>query len=95
MNDGALSTPEVFKPPRRHFGVPDRVLDILMAQVGLQRSRVVPFVGQGVAAGVGPQISAGSLHDPPRIIAISCWSVKAARQKYGDDDAGSDRKSVV
>ena len=45
MNDGALSTPEVFKPPRRHFGVPDRVLDILMAQVGLQRSRVVPFIG--------------------------------------------------
>jgi len=46
------STPEVFKPPRRHFGVPDRMLDILMTQVRLQRSRVVPLVGQGVAAGV-------------------------------------------
>src|SRR6266566_6686591 len=46
------STPEVFKPPRRHFGVPDRMLDILMTQVRLQRSRVVPLVAQGVAAGV-------------------------------------------
>ena len=46
MNDGALSTPEVFKPPRRHFGVPDRVLDILMAKVVLQAPGVMTIVGE-------------------------------------------------
>ena len=32
------------------------MLDVLVAKVGLQRSRVVPLVGQGVAAGVSQHV---------------------------------------
>ena len=39
--DALKSTPEIFKPTGRHVRVTDRVLDILVPQVGLQRSRVV------------------------------------------------------
>ena len=49
---GASASPEILEPRRRQFGVAHRVLDIAVPEVGLQRARVVPLVGQGVAAGV-------------------------------------------
>src|SRR5262245_32461923 len=50
--NGSLIAPEVFEPVRRQLGVPDRVLDVLVAEPCLQRPRIVPGIGQGVAAGV-------------------------------------------
>src|SRR5262245_10371142 len=50
--NGCLIAPEVFEPVRRQLGVPDRVLDVLVAEPCLQRPRIVPGIGQGVAAGV-------------------------------------------
>src|SRR5271170_3908742 len=44
--------PEILEPRRRHLGVAHRVLDIPVAQVGLERPRVVPLVGKRVTAGV-------------------------------------------
>jgi hypothetical protein len=45
-------SPEVFEPIGRHFGVSHRVLDILVAEVMLQRAGVVAVIGQLEAAGV-------------------------------------------
>jgi hypothetical protein len=44
--------PEIPKPSWTQFRVPDRVLNVFVAQVGLQRPCVVPSVRQCVAAGV-------------------------------------------
>src|SRR5262249_33273883 len=51
------ASPKVLEPVRRHFGVPDRVLNVLVSEVVLQRPRVVTIVGEleptGVAKHVG------------------------------------------
>jgi hypothetical protein len=44
--------PKAFEPIRSHFGVSHRVHDILMAHVVLERSGVVPVIGELVAGGV-------------------------------------------
>jgi len=49
---GAISSPEILEAIDCQLGVADGVLDILVTQVVLQRSRVVAIVGQPVAAGV-------------------------------------------
>src|SRR5262249_861697 len=54
--NGCLIAPEVFEPVRRQLGVPDHVLDVLVAEPCLQRSRVVPGIGQGVPAGVAQHV---------------------------------------
>ena len=36
--------PKVLEPVGRHFGVPDRVLNVLVPEVVLQRPRVVAIV---------------------------------------------------
>ena len=46
------ASPEILEPRRRHFGVPHRVLDVLVSQIRLQSPRIVPFVRQREAAGV-------------------------------------------
>jgi hypothetical protein len=38
---------EVLEPVGRQLGVTNRVLDVAMAQVGLQGPRIVTLVGQG------------------------------------------------
>ena len=48
----ALLAPEVFKAIRRQFGVARGVLDVPMAEIGLQGPRIVALVGQGEATGV-------------------------------------------
>jgi len=48
----ALLSPEIPKPIRSQLGVAHRVLNVLVPESGLERSRVVAGVGQGVAAAV-------------------------------------------
>jgi len=40
------------EPSRRPFGVADRVLDVLVPEVDLQRARVVAAIGERVTAGL-------------------------------------------
>ena len=47
-----LISPKVLEPSRRQFSVPDRVADIAVAQVVLDRARVVTLVGKSIAATV-------------------------------------------
>ena len=44
--------PKVLETVGRHFGVPDRVLDVLVPEVVLQRPRVVAYLGGLDAASV-------------------------------------------
>ena len=37
--------PEVLEPRRRQFGKAHGVLDVAVAEIGLQRPRIVPLVG--------------------------------------------------
>ena len=48
----AASTPKAFEPRWRQLGVAHRVLDVLVAQVSLQRAGVLPVVGKLETAGV-------------------------------------------
>jgi hypothetical protein len=51
-----LLPPKILEPRRRQFCVPDRVLYVLVPQVGLQRTGVVAFVGQGITTGVAKHV---------------------------------------
>jgi hypothetical protein len=61
--------PEILKPRRTQFCVAHRVLNVFVAQVGLQRPSVVPSVRQCVTAGVPKDVrvnfvgEAGALAD--------------------------------
>src|SRR5262245_53584278 len=55
----ALGPPEILEPRRRQLRVPDGVLNVLMAEISLQRPRVVPPVGQCVTAGVPKHVRVG------------------------------------
>jgi hypothetical protein len=48
--------PEVLEPIRRQLGVPHRVLDVLMPEVGLQRTSIATGIRQGVAAAVAQHV---------------------------------------
>src|SRR6516162_8794055 len=48
--------PKVFEPVGCHFGVPDRVLDVLVAKVVLQGPRVVAIVGELEPAGMAKHV---------------------------------------
>src|SRR5271169_4231194 len=48
----ASVSPEILEPIRRQLRVPDRMLDIAMAQVGLQGAGIMALVGQRETAGV-------------------------------------------
>jgi hypothetical protein len=54
-----LSPPEISETHRRKFSVAHRVLNVAMAEVSLQRSCVVPFVGQRVATGMPEHVRMG------------------------------------
>src|SRR5262245_45569464 len=45
-----LISPEVAEPVGRKLGVPDGVLDVLVAEIVLQGSGVMPIVGELIAA---------------------------------------------
>ena len=44
------STPKILEPRRRQLSVADGVLDVAVAKISLQRPRIVPLVGERVAA---------------------------------------------
>jgi hypothetical protein len=48
--------PEILEPIRRHFGVANRVLDILMAHIVLEGSSVMSIVGELVTSGVSEHV---------------------------------------
>src|SRR5215831_14669840 len=48
--------PKVFEPVGRHFGVPDRVLNVLVPEVVLQGPRVVAIVGELEPAGMAKHV---------------------------------------
>jgi hypothetical protein len=63
-----LLSPEVLEPARRQLGVSHRVLDIAVAEVGLQRSRIVALVGQCKTTGVAQHVRMSrKAAFPPRI----------------------------
>jgi len=45
-------SPEALEPIGRQLGVAHRVLNVLVAEVGLQSAGIMPFVGQGESKGV-------------------------------------------
>jgi hypothetical protein len=55
----SLLPPEVFEPVRGQFGVPNRVLNVPMAKVRLQRPRVMARIRQGEAASVPEHVRVG------------------------------------
>ena len=48
--------PEVFEPIRGQLGVAHRVLDVVVPEVGLQSARIVPGIGQRIAAAVAQHV---------------------------------------
>src|SRR5262245_46427175 len=50
------ASPKVLESVGRHFGVPDRVLDVLVAKVVLQGPRVVAIVGELEPAGMAKHV---------------------------------------
>ena len=47
-----LITPEILEARRGQFGVSDGMLNVAVAEVGLQGTGVVALVGQGITASV-------------------------------------------
>jgi hypothetical protein len=50
------SLPKVLEAVGRHFGVPDRVLNVFVPKVVLQGSRVVAIIGQLEPAGMAQHV---------------------------------------
>jgi len=48
--------PKVLKPRWTHFGVSHRVLNVLVAEIGLQRASIVSLIREGIAAGVAKHV---------------------------------------
>ena len=52
----SVASPEILESVGRHFGVPDRVLNVLVPEVVLQRPRVVAIVGELEPAGMAKHV---------------------------------------
>ena len=50
----------------RQLGIAHRVLDVLVAEIGLQGPRIVPGIGQGEAASVPQRVWVGLAASPAR-----------------------------
>ena len=48
----ACLAPEILKPRRRQLRVPDRMLNVAVTEVSLDRSGIISLVGQGITAGM-------------------------------------------
>src|SRR5665811_524512 len=48
----ACLAPEILKPRRRQLRVPDRMLNVAVTEVSLDRSGIMSLVGQGITAGM-------------------------------------------
>jgi hypothetical protein len=60
----AFLAPEILKPNGTQLGVPQRMLNVFVTQVGLQRPSVVPPVRQCVTAGVPKHVRVNALARP-------------------------------
>src|SRR5262249_34891116 len=56
QSQASVASPKVLEPVRRHVGVPDRVLDVLVPEVVLQGPRVVAIIGQLEPTGVAKHV---------------------------------------
>src|SRR5262249_42357679 len=54
--DRTRSPPKVLEPVGRHFGVSDRVLDVLVPEVVLQSPRVVAIIGELEPTGMAKHV---------------------------------------
>ena len=81
----AFLAPEILKPRRTQFRVPHRVLNVFVAQVGLQRPSVVSPVSQCVAAGVPKHVRVNALE-------LSCFA--SARDHLGEAGCGKRRTTL-
>ena len=71
--------PEILEPRRRQLGIANRVLDILVAEVGLQGPRIVALVGQREAAGVPQHVRVGLEAEPGSLASALHKPGKACR----------------
>jgi hypothetical protein len=55
-SQASVASPKVFKAVRRHLGVPDRVLNVLVPEVVLQGPCVVPVVGEFEPTGMAKHV---------------------------------------
>ncbi len=56
MRQTHLVTPEILEPRWAQLRVPHRMLDVLMAEIGLQRAGIVALVCEGITAGVAQHV---------------------------------------
>src|SRR5262249_41560055 len=66
--------PETLEAIRCQLGIAHGVLDVLMAEIGLQRPCVVPCIGEGEAAGMAQHVReeprhTGMLAEPLEVVA--------------------------
>src|SRR5262245_25266611 len=62
-----LILPPALEPGRRQFGISDRVLNVLVPEIGLQRPRIPASVRQLVAAGVAEHMRVRLDLEPGRL----------------------------
>ena len=70
--------PKVLEPVGRHFGVPDRVLNVLVPEVVLQGPRVVAIIGQLEPAGMAKHVRVASLPIDPCWVPLDEWAASSA-----------------
>ena len=73
--------PKIFEPVGRHFGVPDRVLNVLVPEVMLQGPRVVAVVGQLEPTGVAKHVGMDS-----HLQQVETWlgQMQPDHERYGE-----------
>ena len=95
-----LVPPKVLESVGRHFGVPDRVLNVLVPEVVLEGPRVVAIIGQLEPAGMAKHVGVdrewhlGSLTealDKP----VGSWSHRDARSGHACGRSPSAARSRV
>jgi hypothetical protein len=73
-----LIPPKVLEAVGRQFGVPDRVLDVLVPEVVLQGPRVVAIIGQLEPAGMAKHVRVASLPIDPCWVPLDEWAASSA-----------------
>jgi hypothetical protein len=86
--DHALLPPEILKPGRRELRIADRVLDVFVTEIRLQRPRIVTLVCQRVPAGMTEHMRVG-LERKLRFVARPFnHAVEARRGEWGGSLGG-------
>src|SRR5262245_4438422 len=76
-----LVAPEVLEPGRRQLRVSDRVLDVLVPEVGLQTACIHASVGQLISAGVPEHVRVNPKIKPSSNTQACDHLAKASRRK--------------